>query len=484
MLTTALETLEQSEPVPTTDIPSREPGLGEVSIPAPHPLAVRRFGDLVLIRGPRAVTAFHTGLLEVAQTPDEAWQAAFGESGRETASFGKMNGEMKVKSSSLGLLQEIREELSAWSASKSSSAVDVDAGREIRSITINVAQVCNLGCTYCAAGGDGTYGERVKAIDLSSTERQIRHLMSSVRPGETFRITFLGGEPLVVPNVIRSLVRFARLEAAGRSIQLRFDMVTNGTLITPEIAEMLADMQCHLSISIDGPPEINDRNRPTKGGTGSTYLTLRGIEHLRPVRERLGRLTAAAVFGTHNTDVLATWSYLRELPVDSIKFDFAAEIGDQDASRAYALSLCEVAERAYALGGEKELRRLSIFDTFFRILDNQTRIQSHCGAGKDHLQIDAKGRFSACQWFVGQPEEDLGSGISIDEARRAELFGDALVEKNNCQTCWARFVCGGGCMFAHKTKTGSRNRVDSDYCERQRMSIAKGIELYGQSRIS
>lgn len=435
-----------------------------------------RSGDVLALRVPSTgrVLGFHGTEMQVAELAPEIWTAMF--KGQNSPSLTETE-------------REALNELSLWKIAKTPAseggARDARIEPAIRSLTINIAQICNLACSYCAAGGDGTYGSKVKTPEMERTLAQLASLLSYVPRGDQFVITFLGGEPLLYPDIIRTIVRDARLLTAGREIDLRFDIVTNGTLVTAELAEMLAEMKAGVTVSIDGAPEDNDKARVTKSGKGSSAMILKGLAELIKVRARLGSLTAGAVFGSHNLNVVAAWKFLSELPFDSIKFDFAAEIGDEFSSRRFAQGVVEVADLAFKKGGEAELRRLHSFDHLFRTLDDQIRIQNHCLAGKTHLQLDTDGKFTACQWFVGQKDETLGEGLTLDltaKNKRLLAFADPLIEKNGCGTCWARHICGGGCMSVNKVKTGNKHQADQAFCERTRTIIAKGIERYAEAR--
>lgn len=446
-----------------------------------------RSGDVLALRDPKSgrVLGFHGREMQVAELAPELWSGLF--KGQNSPSLSDDE-------------REALNELALWKIStspsdtnlKSLNAVTTGGIQKtsfsepaIRSLTINVAQVCNLACTYCAAGGDGTYGSKIKTPELERTRQQLAMLLEKVPSGGRFAITFLGGEPLLVPELISSLAREAQLLVVGRGIKLRFDIVTNGTLVTPEIAELLAKLQANVTVSIDGAPEDNDRARVTKSGRGSSAMILKGLSELIKVKDRLGSLTAGAVFGSHNLNVVAAWTFLSEFPFDSMKFDFAAETGDELASRRFAQGIIDVAELAFQRGGEAELRRLHTFDHLFATLDSGLRVENHCLAGKNHLQLDTDGRFTACQWFVGQADEILGQGTTLDlSAKNSKLttFQEPLVEKSGCNTCWARHICGGGCMHVNKVKTGNKHKVDQAYCERTRTIIAKGIERYAEAR--
>lgn len=429
-------------------------------------LALARQNDILAIKTRSGrVVGFHARNLQVASMGDVVWQAM------NPAVDGTTDPEV----------EEAKSELLQWNDEVDPAAVDAKLPKGIRSLAINVAQLCNLKCTYCAAGGDGTFGDPMKEVDLGILYDQIRMLLPDVPSGAEFKFTFLGGEPLLAPEALRAIHRFAQLQVAGRGIKLRFDIVTNGTLVTPAIAELLASMACNVTVSLDGPPEYNDLSRPTRGGKGSTAKALAGLETLVAVRDRLSSLAVGSVFGTHFTDVVATYKFLQPMKLDAIRFDFAVGEGDENASRAYVEALSEVVDLAFEIGGETELRRLSMFDHFFRILDSRERVQNHCGAGKTHLQVDTRGALTTCQWFVGAKEEQVGFGTDLNREKLAE-YADPLIETHSCQTCWARHLCGGGCMYVNKTKTGSKHIKDSEFCFRTRSLAAKGIEYYAEAR--
>lgn len=405
------------------------------------------------------VVGFHAHNLQVARLDEGVWSALSG----ETSDV------------------EVESELKTWNREIDPQATDAHLEQKVRSYSINVSQVCNLKCTYCAAGGDGTFGEKRKHIEIDVIYEQMRMLLHDVPAGEVFDVTFFGGEPLVAQENIRQLARFARMQVAGRGIDLRFRVITNGTLVDENAAELLASINCHVTVSIDGPPEVNDRQRKTAGGQGSTARALKGVEQLLKVRDRLGSLSFGAVFGKHHTGVLETYQFLRPFGFDSIKFDFAAEAGDTESSNAFAEQIALTADFAFAQGGEKELRSIGAFDHYFRTLDQQRRVMNHCGAGKSHLYADAQGRLSACQWLIGKPAEQVGRGLELN-AEKLKAYESPLQEQNNCQSCWARNLCGGGCLFVNQLKNGQKNKKDPEFCLRTRTTLAKAIEYYAESR--
>jgi uncharacterized protein len=70
-----------------------------------------------------------------------------------------------------------------------------------------------------------------------------------------------------------------------------------------------------------------------------------------------------------------------------------------------------------------------------------------CGAGAGYLGVSADGELSACHRFVGDAEGALGSlDAGIDRSRQRRWLTERHVHRQEpCRSCWARYLCGGGC---------------------------------------
>src|SRR6266446_4466442 len=65
----------------------------------------------------------------------------------------------------------------------------------IRSLSLAIAQKCNLGCTYCYAQ-QGEFGGGAKAMSGEMAVRAVDLLFQNARRGDRVNLAFLGGEPL------------------------------------------------------------------------------------------------------------------------------------------------------------------------------------------------------------------------------------------------------------------------------------------------
>ncbi len=427
-------------------------------------MTLRRFENIVAIRNHQGeYFGFHATNLEAARLEPGTWPA-----------LAEWIREPHISS-------EVTDELREWNAFVSPDAHDEPLATTVRYLSLNVTQICNLRCTYCAAGGDGTYGSDQAFIEVDKVLPQIRLFMEKLLPSEIFTIRFLGGEPLLYPEALRTIGQFARQVARDRDLQVQFSITTNGTLLTAANVELLAELNCRVTISIDGPESLNDLSRVSKDRQSTTAKVLAGLHQLSKVRTRLKHLGANCVLGPHNLRVRESYYFLNQFGFDSIGLNFAASNRDAEINQTFIEELSLLADELYETGGETELRKIPDFDHIFRTLDQQCRTLNHCGAGKSLLQIDSRGDIYACNWFMNQPQNRVGTGLELDR-ERLDPYQKSLIEQNNCQTCWARYMCGGGCLFVNQLKSGDRHRKDEAFCQRQRSLTAKGIELFVKAR--
>ena len=91
-------------------------------------------------------------------------------------------------------------------------------------------------------------------------------------------VAWFGGEPLVGMPVIESLSQRIIALCKEKNVQYSASIITNGYLLTKEVAEKLKEYHVRSAqITVDGPKEIHDTRRPMANGQG-TYDVI--MEHL------------------------------------------------------------------------------------------------------------------------------------------------------------------------------------------------------------
>jgi uncharacterized protein len=143
---------------------------------------------------------------------------------------------------------------------------------------IQVTRNCNLACEYCFqehAGG---------IIDLSTVEAILRQVIAhnlAIDPGhKEIQIYWHGGEPLLAGiDFFRAILR---LEDQYPDLSFQNRIQTNGTLMSDDMARLLADNHFQVGFSLDGPQDLHDRYRRLRGSRAGTYeAARRGLECYR-----------------------------------------------------------------------------------------------------------------------------------------------------------------------------------------------------------
>jgi uncharacterized protein len=90
-----------------------------------------------------------------------------------------------------------------------------------------------------------------------------------------------GGEPTVLPMSFYRKALFVQGQFQRQGQQIRNTLQTNGTRITDDWAAFLRAYEFRVGVSLDGPPEVHDRERRYASGAPSWGDVARGIARLR-----------------------------------------------------------------------------------------------------------------------------------------------------------------------------------------------------------
>ncbi|HSB86411.1 MAG TPA: anaerobic sulfatase maturase, partial [Ilumatobacteraceae bacterium] len=152
--------------------------------------------------------------------------------------------------------------------------------------------VCNLDCEYCFfLSKEMLYpGSRFR-MDDEVLERYLRQLVKAHAGMPEVTVAWQGGEPTLMGlDFFRRAVDITarHLQPGQRALH---NIQTNGTLLDEAWAAFFAEHDFLVGISIDGPREIHDTYRVTKGHRGSFEKVMRGLRHLRDADVQWNALT-------------------------------------------------------------------------------------------------------------------------------------------------------------------------------------------------
>ena len=143
-------------------------------------------------------------------------------------------------------------------------------GRQYRFHTMikPAGALCNLDCPYCFyLHKTELLGHEPNArIAADLLEQHIRQYIEA-QTGDEVVFSWQGGEPTVMglPFFEKVVALQARHRKPGQRIEN--DLQTNGVLLDEGWARFLKAHGFHVGLSLDGPQDLHDKYRPTKGGT-------------------------------------------------------------------------------------------------------------------------------------------------------------------------------------------------------------------------
>lgn len=353
----------------------------------------------------------------------------------------------------------------------------------VGSLVLHVSHDCNLRCGYCYAEY-GWYGGEAGSMPTEMALRWVDTLFDRAGDRKVLHLTLFGGEPLLNFPTVQAAIDHGRARARREGKELRIGLTTNGTLLTREIAQYLRDNRVTVSISLDGPADVNDKLRPFAEGRGSTYQTV-----VDAVKASGIRAVARVTLTRRSTDVARIVRTL--VDVGFVEVGVAPVATGKDVYDLGPREHDKALEGFRALADEfvASARQGKLFP-FSNIKNLVSQIHAGevrgmpCGAGLELVAGDMKGNLYACHRFVGDERMKMGSiDGGIDAERRLTFLQDHHMKKRpECGACWARYLCGGGCHhIAHvQTVPGEVVQISTTTCDFLRGFYRLGLSTYAR----
>lgn len=351
--------------------------------------------------------------------------------------------------------------------------------RTLGRLEILVANKCNLNCRYCYAHG-GDYDCESQVLTPELAKKYLRALFTDRYTGVNGVMLF-GGEPTISPDTVRTICEFFEQYSSQGYIEKMpyFTMVTNGTLIDEALAQTIKKYNIRVTVSVDGPPKINDRLRVDKAGNGTFSKIERGIRLLQEVGNPPQMIEATYTtlhhqLGYTKADIRR---YLQEyFQVDNILIENCELNGYDDSLACHTEDISgEADEKNNKLAVLKLRQKLA--NSLFGDLP--------CSAGTSSFALNPNGELYPCHQFTGISEFRIAHFVDgkFDFGSYSMLLEQISMahkcQSLQCESCWAKALCNIclATVLLHKRQ----ENISEIYCERERqlmiqllLKIAKG----------
>jgi uncharacterized protein len=348
-------------------------------------------------------------------------------------------------------------------------------------VTLFATSRCNLRCRYCYADA-GHKSQDMKpevakaAIDLVAGNAGLLGL-----PG--FAIGFHGGgEPTVAWDLITQAVEYAKTVADMKGLDAEIFAATNG-MFSDKQRDFILKNFTSLTISLDGPADIQDFNRPCADGSGS-YTRIK--ENLKILDEQGFNYGVRATITERNVERMSEiveWFHA-EFHLTSLHLEPVWQCGrclstgeTAPPDETFIHHFAQASERANQLG-------LHLVYSGLRL---DSLISKFCAAAGDGFNVLPDGTVTSC-YEITEPEDpkaalfhyghyDSGSRVFVFDKEKINRLQQYSVENiDYCRDCFCKWHCAGDCISKVFDAAHSFTHQGSSRCQVNRQLTLLQLE--------
>lgn len=350
-----------------------------------------------------------------------------------------------------------------------------------------LTRACTLKCEYCYVEKHGnshmSRETAFKAVDL---------LMEKSAAEKKARISFFGGEPLIRFELMKEITDYALTKAKDSDIKLLLHIATNGTLITPDIADWLAENELTVEFSLDGTAAAHNINRPFNDNSPSHAAIVKNLPYLYSKAKHMCIVmvvspASAQFMYESSVYIMDTLGVRNLIPV----VDYTADWDE------HGLKLLKEQYEKLAVWYLEKSRRKNGGLFYFSLFD--AHIAAHikggfkpggfCDVGRKIFAVAEDGRIFPCVRFAGKPVRAAGFvmghvNTGLDFKNCKEIAAENLKPRKSCSGCSLDGRCFTYCPCLNWDTTGELSKIPGVLCANESMlvPIADRLarELYGE----
>ncbi|MCD7729255.1 MAG: thioether cross-link-forming SCIFF peptide maturase [Clostridia bacterium] len=358
---------------------------------------------------------------------------------------------------------------------------------EVKALCIHICHDCNLRCRYCFAD-EGAYHANREFMSVETAKKAIDFLIANSGNRKILEADFFGGEPLMCLDAIKETVRYAREQGDKYGKKFLFTTTTNGVLLNKDAEDFFNAEMENVVLSLDGRKSVHDEIRKTVNGRGSFDVVFPNIS--RFVRSRGDKnYYVRGTFTAKNLDFSKDVLFLADSGFDSISLEpVVTDIPDLQIREEHLPRICDEYEELcdsylYYLEHGKG------FNFFHFNVDLEggpclSKRVSACGAGNEYFSVAPNGDLYPCHQFVGNAKFLMGNVYegSLDKGIRNTFATSCLFTRKNCDGCFAKFICSGGCSANNYNFMGDIQLPYPITCTMMKKRIECGMHVFAQKK--
>jgi len=321
-----------------------------------------------------------------------------------------------------------------------------------------ISEKCNLNCSYCYISDALNKNSSImhedvarKAIDFFTElilEQQVQHP----------KIIFYGGEPLLNFD----LLKFALEYATTKIPKYAFVLNTNGTLVTEEIAKKLAPYNISVGLSIDGPPDLHNKNRTYHSEKPSFQQTESAYHFLKNAGVQVSISCTITDTNVHFLPKISEW-FTKEFKPNAV--DFNSFIGNYLGDK-YTEAVSDGIIESFKILREHGIHVEKIYRRSDPFIKGKLRIFDCAGPGQQ-IVVTPEGKLGVCQAFMNTGK--FFYNINELSAKNINHVWKPFKKRSpffieDCMNCPSLGICGGGCYYSAYQESGDIMGLDKTHC--------------------
>ncbi len=354
----------------------------------------------------------------------------------------------------------------------------------LKAICLHVAHDCNLACKYCFAG-EGEYHSGMRGImPLETGKRALEFLVENSGTRKNLEVDFFGGEPLLNWEVCKKLVYYGNELGQKHNKNFRFTLTTNGLLVDDDVIEFSNQHMSNVVLSLDGRKDTNDFMRVYRTGQGSYDKILPKFLDFAEKRNHKDYYVRGT-YTAYNKDFSKDLIHMADLGFKELSIE--PVVSDENVPYALTEKDLPVLFQEYetlALEMIKRRKEGNDFNFYHYTVDLEggpciVKRISGCGVGTEYMAVTPEGDLYPCHQFVGDEEYKIGnvfSGIKKEEIIH-EFKNCNVYSHKECEDCFAKMYCSGGCAANAYHYAGSIKGVYDLGCQLHKKRIECAIMM-------
>ncbi len=345
--------------------------------------------------------------------------------------------------------------------------------QEETKLTLFLTTDCNSACKYCYADKD-----KIVYLDFSLARRVIDKFIEDKKPKELSIDFHGGGEPTLAIDLIKKITEHLK----AKRLKSNFNIQTDG-VINDHTKRWLFKNMRSIAISCDGPPKIQNLQRPLRNNKPSSPYVEETIKFF--VKNNYKNLFIHSLISSFSVDKMdRIIKYFYDLGVKGIGIGLLSRTKRSQRNKIYPPDLNKYIKNALKIIKFADEHKMWLRLELLPI--NEPRYH-FCGALNAQVCLTPDGYLSSCYEALSRDSgiQDFIYGRFNKEENKFEYWHERLnhMEKRKieniqeCQNCYLKWACAGDCPVRSYKQTGSIFRPSKERCDAAK-KLTKSYLIY------